>query len=53
MFLFAQYITTRGLPKLPLAPVSRSRCITCQDVCVQQSHAGLTWFQRNPDCTPK
>ena len=26
---------------LPLSAVSLSRCITCPDVCVQQSHAGL------------
>jgi len=38
MLLFTQYITIRGLP---LSAVSLSRCITCQEVCVQQSHAGL------------
>jgi len=37
MLLFAQYKTMRGLP---LSAVSLSRCITCQDVSVQQSHAG-------------
>jgi len=35
MLLFTQYETVRGLP---LSAVSR--CITCQDVCVQQSLAG-------------
>jgi len=34
--LFTQDKTIRGLP---LSAVSLSRCITCQDVCVQQSHA--------------
>jgi len=33
-FFFAHSITLRGLPLS--AP---SRCITCQDDCVQQSHA--------------
>jgi len=33
-----QYRNIRGLP---LSAVSPSRCITCQDVSVQQSHAGL------------
>jgi len=37
MLLFTQYKDIRGLP---LSPVSLSRCITCQDVCVQQSQAG-------------
>jgi len=37
MLLFTQYKTIRGLP---LSAVSLSRCITCQDICVQQSHAG-------------
>jgi len=54
MLLFTQYETIRGLP---LSAVSLSRCITCQDVCVQQSHAGLPFsaseytkiaHQRNP-----
>jgi len=38
MLHFAQYKTIRGLP---LSAVSLSRCIICQDVSVQQSHAGL------------
>jgi len=38
MLLFTQYKTIRGLP---LPAVSLSRFITCQDVCDQQSHAGL------------
>jgi len=38
MLLFTQYKTIRGLP---LSAVPLSRCITCQVVCVQQSHAGL------------
>jgi len=38
MLLFTHYITIRGLPQ---SAVSLSRCITCQDVCVQQSLAGL------------
>jgi len=38
--LFTQHKTTRGLP---LSAVSLSLCITCQDVCVQQSHAGLSF----------
>jgi len=38
MLLFTQYKTTRGLP---LSAVSQSRCIAYQDVCDQQSHAGL------------
>jgi len=37
MLLFTQYETILGLP---LSAVSTSRCITCQDICVQQSHAG-------------
>jgi len=37
MLLFTQYETIRGLP---LSVVSLFRCITCQDVCVQQSQAG-------------
>jgi len=32
MLLFTHYKTIRGLP---LSAVSLSRCITCQDVCVQ------------------
>jgi len=38
MLFFTQYKTIRGLL---LSPVSLSRCITRQDVCVQQSYAGL------------
>jgi len=38
MLLFRQYETVRGLP---LSAVLLPRCITCQDVCVQQSHGGL------------
>jgi len=38
MLVFTQYKTKRGLP---LSAVSLSRCITCQDDCIQQSHAGL------------
>jgi len=41
MFLFTQYISVCGLP---LSPVSLSRCITCQDVCVQQLHAGILYI---------
>jgi len=37
-FFFTQYGTIRGLP---LSAVLLSCCITCQHVCVQQSHAGL------------
>jgi len=36
--------------------VSLSCCITCKDICVQQSHMWLCkvqWFQINPECTPK
>jgi len=35
--LFTRYETIYGLP---LSAASLSRCITCQDVCVQESHAG-------------
>jgi len=38
MLLCTQYITIRGLS---LSTVTLSRCITCKDVCVHQSHAGL------------
>ena len=38
MLRFTEYITISGLP---LPAMSLSRCITCKDVCVQQSHAGL------------
>jgi len=41
VLLFTQYKNIRGLP---LSAVSLSRCVTCQDVCVQQSQrsdAGL------------
>jgi len=37
MLLFTQYQIIRGLP---LSAVSLSRCSTCQDVCVQLTHAG-------------
>jgi len=37
MLLFTQYETIRGLP---LPAVSPSRYISCQDISVQQSHAG-------------
>jgi len=52
MLLFTQYIIIRGLP---LSTMSLSGCITCQDVCVQQSHVGLefSYFKINPDCTQK
>jgi len=35
--LFTRYET---IYVLPLSAASLSRCITCQDVCVQESHAG-------------
>jgi len=35
---FSQYKTIRGSS---LSAMSLSRCITCQDVCVQPSHARL------------
>jgi len=38
MFLFTRYITICGLQ---LSSVSLYRCITSQDLCVQQSHAGF------------
>jgi len=52
MLLFTQYQIIRGLP---LSAVSLSRCSTCQDVCVQLTHAGRPFsdFKLNPDCTPK
>jgi len=37
MLLFTQYKAIRGLP---LSAASVSRCITCQNVCVQPSHWG-------------
>jgi len=40
MLLFTQYITIRGFP---LSAVPLSRRIACQDVCVQQSRAGLVF----------
>jgi len=38
MLLFTHYKTIRDLPQSAVLPF---RCITCQDVSVQQSHAGL------------
>ena len=38
MFLFTHYKTIRDLPQSAVLPF---RCINCQDVSVQQSHAGL------------
>jgi len=38
MLLFTHYKTIRGLP---LSAVPLSRCITCQDIYVQQTHEGL------------
>jgi len=38
VLLFRHYEAIRGLP---LSAVFLPRCITCQDVCVQQSHGGL------------
>jgi len=35
---FHTYVTIRGLP---LSAVSRCRCFTCQDICVQHSHVGF------------
>jgi len=40
MLVFTQYKTIRGLP---LSAVSLSRCITCPDICVQQTRAGLAF----------
>jgi len=40
MLLFTQYKTIRGL-QLSVVSLSLSRCIACQDVCVQQLDAGL------------
>jgi len=40
MLHFTQHKSIRGLP---LAAVSLSRCIICQDVCVQQPHARLPY----------
>jgi len=39
MFIFTLYKTKRGLPQG--AAMSLSICVTCQNVCVQQPHAGL------------
>jgi len=38
LLVFTHYKTIRGLPQSAVLP---SRCITCQDVSVQQSHAAL------------
>ena len=44
---FSQSTNVRGLPLSDSISMSLSRCITCQDVCVQQSHATKRLLEQN------